>query len=69
MAPMAQFLPYSSARQLVREHEVDPRYEKRARSWLIFAALTEPLRWYERLRWGRRVRATRFEEEPEWQQI
>lgn len=64
MAPMAQFLPYSSARQLVREHEVDPRYEKRARSWLIFAALTEPLRWYERLRWGRRVRATRFEEDP-----
>ena len=64
MAPMAQFLPYSAARQLVREHEVDPRYEKRARSWLIFSAMTEPLRWYEKLRWGRRVRSTRLEEAP-----
>jgi hypothetical protein len=61
---MAQFLPYSAARQLVREHEVDPRYEKRARSWLIFSAMTEPLRWYEKLRWGRRVRSTRLEEAP-----
>jgi len=61
---MAQFLPYSAARQLVREHEVDPRYEKRARSWLIFSAMTEPLRWYEKLRWGRRVRSTQLEEAP-----
>lgn len=64
MAPMAQFLPYSAARRLVREHEVDSRYQKRARSWLVFSALTEPLRWYEKLRWGRSVRATRIEEAP-----
>ncbi|MAI81095.1 MAG: hypothetical protein CL917_19295 [Deltaproteobacteria bacterium] len=64
MASMAQFLPYSSARRLVQLNEVDERYKKRARRWLIFCALTEPLRWYERMRWGATLRRTEIKEAP-----
>ena len=64
MASIAQFLPYPELRRLLREHQVDERYRKRLRSRLIFSAMVEPLRWYENLRYGRKVRNTRFDAPP-----
>jgi hypothetical protein len=64
MSSIAQFLPYPELRRLLREHQPDERYRKRLRSRLIFSAMVEPLRWYEKLRYGRQVRNTRFDEPP-----
>ena len=64
MSSMSQFLPLPSVRRLLREHEVDARYAKRARSWVIFSALLEPLRRYEQLRYGRRIHRTALNEDP-----
>ncbi len=64
MSAMSQFLPLPALRRLLRRYGVNPRFRKRARSRLIFSALLEPLRGYERLRWGRRIRATRIEQPP-----
>jgi hypothetical protein len=61
---IGQFTPYPVLRRLIRRHGVDPRYRKRARSRLITAAIVEPLRWYERLRYGRRLRRTSVHPEP-----
>ncbi len=64
MSSMSQFLPLPAVRRLLRQHEVDARYAKRARSWLIFSALIEPLRWWENLRYGRRIRKTELNGAP-----
>jgi hypothetical protein len=64
MSSASQFLPISSVRKLLRQNDTDPRYRKRVRSQLIFSTLIEPLRWYERLRWGRRIRRTELAAPP-----
>ncbi|MBW2418768.1 MAG: sulfotransferase [Deltaproteobacteria bacterium] len=50
--------------RLLRQYEVDDRYRKRARAQLIFSAALEPFRWWERLRWGGRIRRTEIEQPP-----
>ncbi len=64
MGSMSQFLPISAVRRLLKQHEVDPRYAKRARRWVIFSTLIEPLRWAEQLRYGRRIRKTELNGAP-----
>jgi hypothetical protein len=61
MAAISQFIPLPALVSLLRQHGFDRRYRKRVRSRLLFSAAIEPLRWLERLRWGRRLRATRVE--------
>jgi hypothetical protein len=61
---VAQFTPYPVLRDLIRAHGIDPRARKRARRRLVTAALAEPLRWYERLRYGRQLRRTAIHPEP-----
>jgi hypothetical protein len=61
---ISQFIPLPALLRLLRRHPVDPRYRKRVRSRVIFSACLEPLRWYERLRWGRRLRSTRIAHPP-----
>jgi len=63
-APIGQFTPFPVLRRLLRRYPVDPAYRKRARARLLFAAAVEPLRWYEQLRYGRRLRATPIHPEP-----
>ena len=64
MSSMSQFLPLPALLRLLRQHEVDDRYRKRVRSQMIFSAALEPLRWWERLRWGGRIRRTEIEHPP-----
>ena len=65
MAPsMSQFLPLPELRRLAREHATDERYRARLRSRMVFSALVEPLRWYEKLRYGAELRRTRIAEAP-----
>jgi hypothetical protein len=64
MGSLSQFLPRPAVKRLLRQHQVDERYKKRARSWLIFSTLIEPLRWYENLRWGRRLQNTKLNGDP-----
>ena len=64
MASMSQFLPLASVRRLLEQHKVDDRYKKRARNWLLFSYLLEPLRWYEQLRYRRRIRETQLYGDP-----
>jgi hypothetical protein len=64
MSSMSQFLPLPHVRRLLKQHKVDARYAKRARSWMIFSTLIEPLRLYEKLRYGRRMRDTRLNGDP-----
>jgi hypothetical protein len=59
---VAQFTPYPVLRDLIRAHGIDPRARKRARRRLVTAALAEPLRWYERLRYGRQLRRTAWQD-------
>ena len=61
---VAQFTPYPVLRRLIRRHGVDPRYRKRARTRLVTAAIAEPLRWYERVRYGGLLRRTVVHPEP-----
>ena len=59
MAPsMSQFLPLPELLRLARAHTTDERHRGRLRARLIFSALVEPLRWYERLRYGAQLRRT-----------
>lgn len=62
--PVASFTPYPVLRRLIRRHGVDERYRKRARRRLITGAVVEPLRLWERLRYGGRMRRTRLGAEP-----
>lgn len=62
--PMAQFLPFPELLKLRRRHEIDPKSAKKLRSWMIFSAIVEPIRWYEKLRYGLQMRRTRIEEPP-----
>ncbi len=55
---VASFTPLPVLRKLLREHEVAPRYRRRARRRLATAALVEPLRWFENLRFGKRLADT-----------
>ena len=64
MPSMSQFMPLPAARRLLAQHPVDARYAKRQKAWLTFMRLIEPLRWYENLRWGRRIRQTELAAPP-----
>ncbi|MFP6656488.1 MAG: sulfotransferase [Myxococcota bacterium] len=64
MSSIAQFLPLPSLLRLLRRTPPDARYRKRARSRVIFSAMIEPLRWYERLRYDRTLRKTKIEQPP-----
>jgi hypothetical protein len=64
MSSMSQFLPLPAVRRLLKQHKVDPRYAKRARSWVIFSTLIEPLRWIENIRFGRQIRNTQLNGDP-----
>jgi hypothetical protein len=61
---IAQFTPFPVLRRLIRRHGVDERYRRRARRRLITSAIAEPLRWWERLRYGRQLRGTAIHPEP-----
>jgi hypothetical protein len=61
---VAQFTPLPVLRRLIRRHGVDPRYRKRARARLFAAMLAEPLRGYERIRFGRPLSRSRIHPEP-----
>ncbi len=61
---ISQFISLPALLRLLRQHGVDPRYRKRARSRILFSLLTEPFRWYERLRYGRQIRATQVHPSP-----
>ena len=62
--PVAGFTPYPVLRRLIRRYGIDERYRKRARARLISGALVEPLRWWERLRYGRQLARTELAPEP-----
>jgi len=61
---VAQFTPLPALLGLMREYGVDPRYRKRARTRLLGAAIVEPLRLYERVRYGGLLRRTEIHPEP-----
>ncbi len=61
---IAQFLPLPELLRLRSRYVVDERLRKRLRARLIFSAMLEPLRWYERLRYGSLLRRTRIAEPP-----
>lgn len=61
---VASFTPYPVLRRLLRRYRVDPRYRRRARRRLLTGALVEPLRIWERLRYGRLLRRTEVDPEP-----
>ena len=63
-AAISQFVPLPALLRLLRGNQIDPRYRKRVRSRLIFSALIEPVRWYEQLRYGRRIRNTEIAPSP-----
>jgi hypothetical protein len=49
---------------LLGRHGVDRRYRRRARRRVLGSAIVEPLRWYERLRYGHHLQAVRVHEAP-----
>ena len=51
-SPMAQFLPFPELLKLRRRHQIDPRFSGKLRSWMIFSALVEPIRWFEKVRYA-----------------
>ena len=55
-APMAQFLPLPELLKLRRRHAVDPRFAAKVRAWTIFSAMVEPIRWFEKIRFGGSLR-------------
>jgi len=61
---IAQFTPLPVLWRLLRQHPVDARYRRRARRRVVASALVEPLRGWEALRFGRRLRRTRIHPEP-----
>ncbi len=58
------FVPLAAQLRLMRRYRVDDRYAKRARSRLITSAAVEPIRLFERARFGRKVRRTRIDPQP-----
>jgi hypothetical protein len=61
---ISQFLPLGELLKLLRRNQIDDRYRKRARSRLVFAALTTPFRAWERLRYGRELARTQIQQPP-----
>lgn len=61
---VSSFTPYPVLRRLIARHGVDDRYRRRARRRLTTAAAFEPLRAWERVRHGRRIRAAKLAPEP-----
>ena len=57
-------MPLPAFLRLLRRHGADPRYRGRVRGRILTGALLEPLRRYEQLRWGRRLRETRIDPSP-----
>lgn len=61
---ISQFVPLPALLRLLRRHPVDARYRKRVRRRVLFSAMIEPLRLYERVRYARQLRDTRIEQPP-----
>lgn len=64
MSAISQFLPYPALRALLRQHPVDAKYAKRRNSRMRFSAMLEPLRLWEKMRWGGKIRRTQITEAP-----
>jgi hypothetical protein len=64
MPSIAQFMPLPAYLRLLRKYKPDAKYRKRARSRIYFGAAVEPLRWYELIRHGRRIRNTELNGPP-----
>ena len=58
MAARFRSEPRKKMRRWRGERRVADRYRRGARNWLVVSALLEPRRWYEQLRYGRRMRET-----------
>lgn len=52
---MAQFLGFRALRRVLKKGDVDPDYRDRVRTRLIFSVLSSPVRWAEKLVWGRKI--------------
>jgi len=63
-APIGQFVPLPVLLRVLRRHRVDEQFRDRARSRILFSAAVEPLRWYEKMRYGRQLGRTRIDPEP-----
>lgn len=61
---IAQFIPLPVLLRQLREYPVDPRYRTRVRQRVIASALVEPLRWYENVRYGSRLRTVEMHASP-----
>lgn len=61
---ISQLMPLRDFLRLLRRHGADARYRGRVAGRILTGALLEPLRWYEHVRFGARVRATRIDERP-----
>ena len=62
--PMAQFLPLPELLKLRRRHPIDPRFSKKLRSWMIFSAIAEPIRWFEKVRYAGALRRHALDSPP-----
>jgi omega-hydroxy-beta-dihydromenaquinone-9 sulfotransferase len=61
---ISQLMPLPAFLRLLRRHGADPRYRGRVRARILTGALLEPLRRWEALRWGRRLRDTPIDASP-----
>ena len=61
---MSQFLGFAALVRLLRKGSIERPYRAYAAGRLIFSLLTEPLRCYEKLRWGRALAQTELKAPP-----
>lgn len=61
---MSQFLGTGALLRLLRRGKVESGYRGYVAGRLLFSAAVAPLRWWERLRWGRTLRRTQISEAP-----
>lgn len=61
---MSQFLGYRALKRVLAKGQIDPAYEKKAQGRLRFSLLSSPLRWAEKLVWGRRIKKQDIGEPP-----
>jgi hypothetical protein len=63
-APIGQFVPLPVLLRVLGRYSVDPAYKRRARARVVFSAAVEPLRWYEKIRYGLQMRSVDVHPEP-----
>ena len=63
-AAVARLVPLPTLIHLLRRYGVDRGYRRRALMRVAGTALLEPLRWYERLRFGKQIAATTVHPSP-----